>query len=78
MKIAIFGATGGTGLELLQQALDRGYEVTAIVRRPEAIPLTHVRLRVVTGDIRQPNSFAYALQQQDAVHRSLALTASNR
>ena len=67
MRIAIFGATGGTGRALLQQALDKGHEVTAIVRRPTAITLTHARLRVSTGDVMQPDSFAPALQDQDAV-----------
>ena len=67
MRLVIFGATGGTGLQLLQQALDRGHEVTAIVRRPAAITLTHARLRVTTGDVLKPDSFASALQYQDAV-----------
>ena len=67
MRIAIFGATGGTGHELLQQALDRGHEVTAIARRPTAITLTHARLRVAPGDILKPDSFALALHRQDAV-----------
>lgn len=67
MRIAIFGATGGTGRELLLQALDKGHEVTAIVRRPAAITITHPRLRVTTGDALKPDSFAPALQQQDAV-----------
>ena len=67
MRIVIFGATGGTGHELLQQALDRGHEVTAIARRPSAITLAHARLRVVTGDILEPDSFAPALHRQDAV-----------
>jgi biliverdin reductase / flavin reductase len=67
MRIVIFGATGGTGLELLQQALDRGHEVTVVVRRPAAITLTHERLHMVTGDVMQPDSFAPALQNQEAV-----------
>ncbi len=67
MRLAIFGATGGTGRELVQQALHKGHEVTAIVRRPEAITLTHARLRVITGDVLEPDSFAPALQHQDAV-----------
>lgn len=67
MKLVIFGTTGGTGRELLLQALDKGHEVTAIVRRPAAITLTHPRLRVLTGDIMKPDSFAPALQDQDAV-----------
>ena len=74
MKIAIFGATGGTGRELTLQALDRGHEVTAIVRRPAAITLTHVRLRVTTGDVMKPDSFAPALQDQDAVLSVIGVT----
>ena len=34
MKIAIFGATGNSGLELIKQGLERGHEITAIVRNP--------------------------------------------
>ena len=67
MKIAVFGATGGTGRELILQALDRGHEVTAIVRRPTAFTLTHARLRMETGDVMKPDSFASALEHQDAV-----------
>ena len=74
MRIAIFGATGGTGRELLLQALDRGHEITAIVRRPAAITLTHARLRVTTGDVLKTDSFAPALQDQDAVLSVLGTT----
>jgi uncharacterized protein len=34
MRIAILGATGGTGIELVGQALERGHAVTAFVRDP--------------------------------------------
>src|SRR5690349_8197205 len=34
MKITIFGATGGTGRRLAEQALAAGHEVTAVVRDP--------------------------------------------
>ncbi|RYF53155.1 MAG: NAD-dependent epimerase/dehydratase family protein, partial [Cytophagaceae bacterium] len=67
MKFAILGATGGTGRELLQQALDRGHQVTAIVRHPDAVSMTHNRLRVVRGDVMQPDTLAPALLGQDAV-----------
>lgn len=33
MKLAVFGATGGIGRQLVQQALDQGHTVTAVVRR---------------------------------------------
>ena len=75
MKIAIFGATGGTGRELLQQALERGHQVTAIVRDPAAVTLTHARLQVKAGDAMRPASFAHALQQQDAVLSAIGISS---
>jgi biliverdin reductase/flavin reductase len=71
VKIVLFGATGGTGHELLQQALDRGHEVTVIARHPMAVTLTHARLQVVSGDVLQPDSFALTLQGKDAVLSTL-------
>ena len=38
-SIIIFGATGGTGTELVQQALAKNYNVTAFVRNPEKLNL---------------------------------------
>ena len=37
MKIALIGATGFVGSAILKEALDRGHEVTAIVRDPEKL-----------------------------------------
>jgi hypothetical protein len=34
MKLLLLGATGGSGRQLLSQALDRGHELTALVRSP--------------------------------------------
>ena len=38
MKIALIGATGFVGSKLLDEALQRGHQVTAIVRHPEKLP----------------------------------------
>lgn len=73
MNIAIFGANGGTGIELVKQALERGHQVTAIVRRPDAFSLTHERLRVTAGDAMKPDTFALALKKQDAVISALGI-----
>lgn len=67
MRLVILGATGGTGRQLLQQALDQGHQITVLVRRPEALSLTHERLRVVSGDVLKPDSLAAVLPGQDAV-----------
>lgn len=47
MKIAILGATGGTGVQLVKQALAAKYEVTAIVRNPANLKeIENSRLKV--------------------------------
>ncbi|WP_312797333.1 NAD(P)H-binding protein, partial [Tianweitania sp.] len=35
MKIALIGATGFVGKEILTEAVSRGHTVTALVRNPE-------------------------------------------
>ncbi|MBO0835887.1 MAG: SDR family oxidoreductase [Actinobacteria bacterium] len=68
MRLTVFGATGGTGTQLVQQALAAGHEVSAVVRDPArlAIP-THPRLRVVTADIMDPASIRPAVTGADVV-----------
>lgn len=39
MKITVIGATRGIGLALVKMALERGHEVTALVRDPKKMPL---------------------------------------
>ncbi|MGY0062138.1 NAD(P)-dependent oxidoreductase [Streptomyces sp. LZ34] len=49
MKLTVFGATGRIGRQVVQQALDSGHEVTAVVRDPARLPVpAHPRLQVVT------------------------------
>jgi FlaA1/EpsC-like NDP-sugar epimerase len=36
LRILVIGATGGTGRELVRQALAQGHQVTAFVRNPES------------------------------------------
>lgn len=48
--IAVFGATGKTGLHVLRHALQRGYKVRALARRPEHLTIEDDRLTVIKGD----------------------------
>lgn len=50
MKIALIGATGFIGSVILQEALNRGHQVTGIVRHPEKLP-QHPNLDVQKGDV---------------------------
>ena len=67
MKLAVFGATGKTGLVIVNQALDQGHLVTAFVRDPARITIEDEHLTFVTGDVFDPVSVARAIQKQDAV-----------
>jgi putative NADH-flavin reductase len=71
MCILIFGATGGTGRQLVQQALERDHQVTAFVRNPNKLSLRHSKLRVVQGDIQHVETIEAAVPNHDAVLSAL-------
>ena len=67
MKLVVFGSTGGTGREVVGQALAAGHAVTAVARNPSGIPIRHDRLNVLQGDILMPETILPAVAGQDAV-----------
>jgi putative NADH-flavin reductase len=71
MRILIFGATGGTGRELVAQALQRGHDVTAFVRTPGKLSPVDCRLHVMQGDIQRAESIHAAIPGHDAVLSAL-------
>src|SRR5262249_50327344 len=70
-RVLIIGATGGTGRQLVAQALERGHVVTALVRDPKALQMEHVRLRIIAGNVLDEGSLDAAVQDQDAVLSAL-------
>nr|WP_294941751.1 SDR family oxidoreductase [uncultured Mucilaginibacter sp.] len=66
-KIVIFGASGGTGKQVVAMALQQGFEVTTIIRNPDAFYIQHPNLKIAKGDILAPSTFKNKLQGQDAV-----------
>jgi putative NADH-flavin reductase len=79
MKLLVLGATGGTGKEIVGQALAQGDEVTAFVRDAGKLALSHERLRVVIGDLlRDGRKLRDALAGQDAVASALGVGKSFR
>ena len=65
--IALFGGSGKTGQHVLRQALDAGYSVRALARRPESMPPASDHLVVVAGDILDQAAVSEVVRGADAV-----------
>lgn len=76
MKLTIFGATGRTGQHLLQQALEAGHEVTALVRSPAKLTIADDRLALVQGDISSASQVEEAIAGSEAVISVLGPTSN--
>lgn len=76
MKLLIFGSTGGTGRELVKQALDQGHSVTAYARDPAKIEdIQHSSLKIVCGDVLNPAAVESSVAGQEAVFISIGAGA---
>jgi len=71
MKVLVFGATGGTGRALVEQALEQGHTVTAFARNPRKIKIVHERLTVAEGNVLDFDAVDRAVQSHDAVLSAL-------
>jgi putative NADH-flavin reductase len=67
MKIGVFGAGGRIGSRIVDEALNRGHEVTAIVREPENYTKEALHLRVTKGNLFDSQDVETAVYDQDAV-----------
>ncbi|MEP6986962.1 MAG: SDR family oxidoreductase [Chloroflexota bacterium] len=76
MKIIVFGANGGIGSKVVEQALEAGHQVTAVVRRPESITLQHPLLKVVQGNVLKYDTVQSAMVGQDVVISAIGVTVN--
>ncbi|HEV7992387.1 MAG TPA: NAD(P)-dependent oxidoreductase [Gemmatimonadaceae bacterium] len=67
MRIVVFGATGNVGQRIVREALNRGHEVTGVVRDPAAVQSPDPRARLVRGDATNAASVADVVKGADAV-----------
>jgi len=69
-RLAIVGATGGIGSQLLSWAVDAGYPVHVLARRASAVP-RRPGVTVTEGDATDPAAVADAVATADAVLSAL-------
>jgi putative NADH-flavin reductase len=74
MKIVLFGASGGTGLKVLEQALAAGHTVTAFVRSPHKFMIQQANLTLFQGDVLDATAVEKAIAGQEAVISTLGST----
>src|SRR5271156_3150479 len=67
MKLIVLGATGGIGLEIVRQAIDRGHSVTAFVRSPDRLAAFQGRIGVEQGNLLSASDLERAIQGNDAI-----------
>ena len=67
VRIAVFGATGGTGRLLIGQARAAGHQVTAVVRDPARLAGTPHEVTVAQIDVMDPAAVAAAIRGCDVV-----------
>lgn len=70
MKIAIFGATGATGLLLTERCLAAGHTVKALARNPATYPFAD-RTEVIQGDSKDPEAVRKTVAGVDLVLSAL-------
>ncbi|MFN7237708.1 MAG: NAD(P)-dependent oxidoreductase, partial [Brevundimonas sp.] len=73
MKLALFGATGLTGGLVLSQALEQGHEVTALVRDPSRVSLSHPRLTILGGSPTVSEDVDRCVRSSDAIIHCLGI-----
>ncbi|KAM9858759.1 flavin reductase (NADPH)-like [Aulostomus maculatus] len=76
MKITVLGATGQTGQYLVNQALQQGHIVTAVVRDPGKLTARHSNLKVVEANIFSAESLKPHFKGQDVIMSCLGFPAS--
>src|SRR2546421_12007672 len=76
MRLLILGATGGTGQQLVTQSLEQDHEVTALVRTPSKLNLSHEKLTVIKGNVLDKEVLMKALKAKDAVLSALGVGKS--
>ncbi len=77
MKLVIFGTTGMIGSRILDEALSRAHQVTAITRDPSRFSISHQNLTIVAGNALNPASVVDVIKGHDAVLSAIGTSGSS-
>jgi putative NADH-flavin reductase len=78
MKVLVLGATGSVGQHILQLGIERGHELTALVRNPEKLKSWERRVRAVKGDALDKDSVEQAVRGQEAAIYAIGIKTIGR
>jgi putative NADH-flavin reductase len=67
MRLLVLGATGGTGLEMVREAIERGHSVTAFVRSPERLKPFGDHITVRQGNLLNAAELEPVIKGHEAV-----------
>jgi putative NADH-flavin reductase len=67
MRLIVFGSTGSVGRLLVEQALEDNHLVTAFLRDPAKLAITHPNLTINIGDVLNYEAVANAIKDQEVV-----------
>lgn len=77
MTLTVFGASGRSGVPLVEQALAAGHHVKAFVRDPAKLPVKGDKLEVIQGDAKTFGDVRRAVEGADAVLSTIGHTKSS-
>lgn len=78
MNIFLFGATGGTGKEILIKLLEQKHQVFVLARNPETLNIANDNLKIIKGSIYNPGTYQNELSQCDLVISALGTGTSRK
>jgi putative NADH-flavin reductase len=78
MKVAVFGATGGTGTQILPQAIERGHHIVALARNPSALNYSSEDVTVIKGDVGNIDDVRNTVRDCEAVIVALGVAPTSK
>lgn len=78
MKVAVFGATGNVGLQVIEQGLAEGHSITALARNKSKLEKFKDQITIIEGDVLDKEAVMRVLDGQDAVICTLGMPLRNK